>query len=510
MSLRRQWFGVLIQKNLCAIKTYVRKIKGAVMYSEFMMQANLINGAWVPADSGRSIDVTDPATGAVIGTVPNAGTDETTRAIAAAQAAFPAYAGLTVTARAELMRNLHRQIVDNADALAALLTAEQGKPLAEAKGEVLSSAAYILWFAEEARRAGGEVIPSPWPNRKLLTTRHPIGVVAAITPWNFPSSMLARKLGPALAAGCTAVVKPATATPYSGLVWGLLAERAGFPPGVVNIVTGSAREIGAEILRNPAVRKLTFTGSTEIGKELIRGAAATVKKVSMELGGNAPFIVFDDADLDRAVDGAMIAKFRNAGQTCICSNRILVQAGIHDAFVERLAQRATALKVAPGAESGSEQGPMIDENAIAKTEELIADALAKGGSLRAGGKRHARGGLFFEPTVIAGANTDMRMTREEIFGPVAPVYRFETEAEAIRLANDTEYGLAAYAYTRDLGRAFRLQDGLEYGLIGINEVLIVTPEVPFGGLKESGLGKEGSWQGLDDYLETKYTCIGGL
>lgn len=479
-------------------------------YSEFLVEANLIDGAWVPAESGETIDVTDPASGAVIGTVPKSGTAETARAIAAAEAAFPAYSALTVTERAALMRNLHREIVENADALAALLTAEQGKPLAEAKGEVLSSAAYVLWFAEEARRAGGEVIPSPWKGRKLLTTRYPIGVVAAITPWNFPSSMLARKLGPALAAGCTAVVKPATATPYSGLVWGLLAERAGFPRGVVNVVTGSAREIGAEILRNPAVRKLTFTGSTEIGKELIRGAADTVKKVSMELGGNAPFIVFDDADLDHAVEGAMIAKFRNAGQTCICSNRIYVQAGVYDAFVARLAKAASALKVAPGAEEGAEQGPMIDAESIAKVEELIADATSKGGTLRSGGKRHARGGLFFEPTVISDATADMRVTQEEIFGPVAPVYRFETEAEVIAMANDTRYGLAAYAYTRDLGRAFRLQDGLEYGLIGINEVLIVTPEVPFGGLKESGLGKEGSWQGLDDYLETKYACIGGL
>ena len=479
-------------------------------FSEFLLEANLIDGAWTAADSGQTLNVTDPATGEVIGTVPNAAQAETARAIAAAEAAFPAYAALTVTERAALLRNLHREIVENADALAALLTAEQGKPLAEAKGEVLSSAAYVLWFAEEARRAGGEVIPSPWPGRKLLTTRHPIGVVAAITPWNFPSSMLARKLGPALAAGCTAVVKPASATPYSGLVWGLLAERAGFPKGVVNIVTGSAREIGGEILRNPAVRKLTFTGSTEIGKELIRGSAETVKKVSMELGGNAPFIVFDDADLDAAVAGAMVAKFRNAGQTCICANRIFVQAGIYDAFVKRLSAAAAALKVAPGAEAGAEQGPMIDDASLAKVEELVADAVDKGGEVRAGGQRHARGGLFYEPTVIAGATPEMRVTQEEIFGPVAPVYRFESEAEALAMANDSRYGLAAYAYTRDLGRAFRLQDRLEYGLIGINEVLIVTPEVPFGGLKESGLGKEGSWQGLDDYLETKYTCMGGL
>lgn len=478
--------------------------------SDLMKQANLIDGTWCAADTGATIDVTDPSNGQVIGTVPNAGADETHRAIAAAHAAFPAYAAKPVSERAQLMRNLHALIVENADVLAEILTREQGKPLAESKGEVMSSAAYVLWFAEEVRRARGEVIPSPWPGRKLMTTKHPVGVVAAITPWNFPSSMLARKLGPALAAGCPVVVKPATATPFSGLAWGVLCERAGFPPGVVNIVTGSARAIGGEIMANPLVRKVTFTGSTAIGKELIRGSADTVKKVSMELGGNAPFIVFDDADLDRAVDGAMIAKFRNAGQTCICSNRVYVQAGIHDAFVARLAERAAALNVAPGMDAGAEQGPMIDSAAMVKISELVADALAKGGRLLTGGGAHERGGLFFAPTVIADATSDMRVTQEEIFGPVAPVYRFDTEADAIAMANDTVYGLAAYAYTSDLGRAFRLQDGLEYGLIGINEVLIVAPEIPFGGLKESGIGKEGAWQGLDDYLDTKYTCIGGI
>lgn len=479
-------------------------------FDAFLKEANLIDGRWCGAEDGGTIDVVDPATGEILGTVPDCGATETRRAIDAAHSAFPAWSGLSIGERTRLMRALHAQIVDNADALAALLTAEQGKPLAEAKAEVMSSAAYVLWFAEEARRAGGEVIASPWAGRRLMTTRHPIGVVAAITPWNFPSSMLARKLGPALAAGCTAVVKPATATPYSGLAWGLLAERAGFPKGVVNIVTGSARAIGGEILANPKVRKLTFTGSTEVGKELIRGAADTVKKVSMELGGNAPFIVFDDADLERAVDGAMIAKFRNAGQTCICSNRIYVQSGIHDAFLERFAARADAMTVAPGTQKGAEIGPLIDAAALARTEELVADAVSHGGRVVAGGERHGRGGLFYRPTIIGGATAAMRFTTEEIFGPVAPVYRFDDEDEAIEAANATRYGLAAYAYTQDLGRAFRLQDGLDYGLIGINEVLIVTPEIPFGGLKESGLGKEGGWQGLDDYLETKYTCIGNL
>ncbi len=479
-------------------------------FAHLIRQKNLIDGQWVGADDGSSFDVTDPATGEVVATVPNAGTDETRRAIDAAHAAFPAYSTMPLGQRVALMRKLHDAILDNLEPMAAMMTAEQGKPLAEARAEVASSAAYVLWFAEEARRTDGAVIPSPVAGRKLMTTRHPVGVVAAITPWNFPSSMLARKLGPALAAGCTVIVKPASATPLSALVWGHLAEQCGFPPGVVNIVTGSARAIGAEITSNPKVRKITFTGSTEIGKQLLAEASGTVKRMSMELGGNAPFIVFDDADLDAAIDGAIIAKFRNAGQTCVCTNRLFVQAGIYDRFVERFAARVSALKVAPGNEDGAEQGPLVDTQALDKIEELVADALSKGGDLVAGGAPHARGGLFYQPTVIAGATPDMRVTTEEIFGPVAPVYRFETESDVIASANDTEYGLACYAYTRDLARMFRLQDQLEYGLIGINEVLIVMPEIPFGGLKESGLGKEGSWQGINDYLETKYTCIGGL
>lgn len=479
-------------------------------YSHLLRDKLLIDGRWLEADSRRTIDVADPATGAVIARVPDAGADETRRAIEAAAAAFPAYAAMPLAERVGLMRRLHQAIMDDLEGLAALLTAEQGKPLTEARAEVASSASYVLWFAEEARRTDGAVIPSPVPGRKLMTTRHPVGVVAAITPWNFPSSMLARKLGPALAAGCTVVVKPASATPLSGLAWGHLAQKVGFPEGVVNIVTGSARAIGGEITANPQVRKITFTGSTEIGKQLLRQAADTVKRVSMELGGNAPFLVFDDADLDRAVEGAIVAKFRNAGQTCICTNRLFVQAGIHDRFVARFSQRVKALKVAPGGEPGAEQGPMIDSAAVAKMEGLIADALGKGASVACGGGRHERGGLFFQPTVLSGTTRGMRVSEEEIFGPVAAVYRFETEEEAIAAANDTQYGLAAYAFTRDIGRTFRLQDKLQYGLIGINEVLIVMPEAPFGGMKESGIGKEGGWQGIDDYLETRYTCIGGL
>jgi succinate-semialdehyde dehydrogenase/glutarate-semialdehyde dehydrogenase len=479
-------------------------------HEHLVRHANLIAGSWVPADSGQTIDVTNPADGTVIATVPNCGAEETRRAIEAAHAAFPHYAALPLNERVALLRRLHQLILDNLEGLASLLTAEQGKPLAESRAEVASSAAYVLWFAEEARRTDGAVIPAPVNGRKLMTTRHPVGVVAAITPWNFPSSMLARKIGPALAAGCTVVVKPATATPLSGLAWGVLAEEAGFPSGVVNILTGSARAIGGEITANKLVRKITFTGSTEIGKQILREAAGTVKRVSMELGGNAPFIVFDDADLDRAVEGALTAKFRNAGQTCICTNRLYVQSGIYDRFTARFAERVAALNVAPGNEEGAEQGPMIDEAALAKMEEFVGDALSKGAQVVTGGDRHARGGLFYAPTVLSDASGEMRFTREEIFGPVAPVYRFDTENEAIEAANDTDYGLAAYAYTSDLGRMFRLQDRLEYGLIGINEVLIVSPEAPFGGLKESGLGKEGSWQGIEDYLETKYTCIGGL
>ncbi|MHA6684351.1 NAD-dependent succinate-semialdehyde dehydrogenase [Mesorhizobium sp. A556] len=476
----------------------------------FMRQANLINGEWVQADSGQTVDVINPATGLKIGAVPKSGAAETRRAIEAANTAFLSFRKTSALDRSKMLRKLHDAIMDNQEALAELLTIEQGKSLTEARGEVGSSAAYVLWFAEEARRAYGDVVPSPWADRRILVTREPVGVIAAITPWNFPSSMLSRKIGPAIAAGCTAVVKPASQTPYSGLAWGALCEEVGIPKGVVNIVTGSAGEIGDEICANPLVRKITFTGSTEVGKMLIGKAAATVKKVSMELGGNAPFLVFDDADLDRAVAGAIAAKYRNSGQTCVCTNRFFVQAGIYDKFVEKLVKASNELKVGSGLDDGVQQGPLIDVKAVEKVEEFIADATAKGGKVVAGGKRHKLGGSFFEPTVISGATTDMMFMKEEIFGPIAPVFKFETEEEAIALANDTEFGLASYFYTGDLGRAFRVMEGLKYGMVGVNEGMITTPEAPFGGVKESGLGREGGHQGIDDYLDTKYVCIGGL
>jgi succinate-semialdehyde dehydrogenase/glutarate-semialdehyde dehydrogenase len=478
--------------------------------SHFLRQANLINGEWVQADSGATIDVVNPATGLVIGNVPKSGKAETRRAIEAADAAFEIWRKTSALERSKLLRQLHDAIMDNQQPLAELLTTEQGKSLTESKGEVAISAAYVLWFAEEARRVYGDVVPSPWKDRRILVTKEPTGVVAAITPWNFPSSMLSRKIGPALAAGCTAVIKPASQTPYSGIAWGVLCEEVGFPKGVVNVVTGSAGEIGDEICANPLVKKLTFTGSTEIGKMLIAKCAATVKKVSMELGGNAPFLVFDDADIERAVEGAIVAKYRNSGQTCVCTNRFFVQDGVYDQFVEKLSAASNKLKVGPGLEDGVQQGPLIDEKAVEKVEELIADAKAKGGKIVAGGKRHALGGSFFEPTVISEAKPEMRFMKEEIFGPVAPVFRFKEEAEAVRMANDTEFGLASYVYTRDLGRTVRVMEGLKYGMVGVNEGLITTVEAPFGGVKESGLGREGGHQGIEDYLDTKYVCIGGL
>jgi len=479
-------------------------------FGGLLNEANLIDGAWTAAYDGSTIPVTNPVTGEAIGHVPNCGTAETNRAIAAARNAFQDYSRSNLIWRVGLLQKLHDALMDNQEPLAQLLTAEQGKPLAEARGEIAIGAAYIRWFAEEVRRAKGEIIPSPTRDRRLLASRHPVGVVAAITPWNFPSSMLARKLGPALAAGCTVVAKPATSTPYSGLAWGKLTEDVGFPAGVVNILTGSSKDIGGAIMQSPDVRKVTFTGSTEVGKTLIRQSADTVKKVSMELGGNAPFIVFDDADLDAAIEGAMIAKYRNMGQTCVCTNRFYVQAGIHDAFVARLNEATAALIVGDGATDGTQQGPMIDDNAVKKVEEMIADAVEKGGTIAQGGARHSLGGTFFEPTVVTGATQSMSFATNEIFGPLSAVFKFDTEKEAIDAANATEFGLAAYAYTKDLGRTFRLNEELQYGQIGINSGLITTVEAPFGGLKESGMGKEGGSQGLDDYLETKYMCVAGL
>jgi succinate-semialdehyde dehydrogenase/glutarate-semialdehyde dehydrogenase len=477
---------------------------------EFKRDANYVDGAWIAADGGGTIEVHDPATGERLGAVPNCGRDETARAIAAADRALPAWRARTAKERARILHRLADLIEASVEPLGRLLTLEQGKSLTEAKGEVAFSAAYVRWFAEEAQRVYGDVIPSPWPGRRILVTKEPVGVVGAITPWNFPSSMIARKLGPALAAGCTIVIKPAAQTPYSGLAWGVLCEAVGIPAGVVNVVTGSAGAIGGELTSNPLVRKITFTGSTPIGKLLVEQSARTLKKVSMELGGNAPFIVFDDADVDRAVEGAMIAKYRNSGQTCVCTNRFLVQSGIHDRFVAKLSEAANALKVGNGLEPGVQQGPLIDARAVAKVEEHIGDALAKGAKVVAGGQRHALGGTFFQPTVLTGVTPQMLVARDETFGPLSPVFRFETEDEAVRMANDTEYGLASYFYTKDLARAFRVAEALKYGMVGINEGLITTEVAPFGGVKESGMGKVGSFYGIEDYLDVKYVCVGGL
>jgi succinate-semialdehyde dehydrogenase / glutarate-semialdehyde dehydrogenase len=477
---------------------------------EFKREGNLIGGQWVGADGGKVIEVNDPATGEVIGTVPMSGRAETGRAIAAAAAAFPGWSSKLAAERAELLRRLAALIEQNKEELAMLLTIEQGKSLTESRGEVGMSAAYVLWFAEEARRIYGDTIPSPWQGRRILTIKQPVGVVAAITPWNFPSSMIARKLGPALATGCTMVIKPASQTPFSGLAWGALAEKAGIPPGVVNIVTGKATEIGAELTSNPTVRKITFTGSTETGKKLVEQAAKTMKRVSMELGGNAPFLVFDDADVDAAVEGAIASKYRNSGQTCVCANRFIVQEGVYEAFAEKLAAASSKLKVGNGLEQGTQQGPLIDDKAVAKVEEHIADAVKKGGRIVTGGKRHKLGGTFFEPTVIADVTPAMAVAREETFGPVAPLFRFKTDEEAVRMANATEFGLACYFYTRDLGRAFRVSEGLEYGQVGVNAGVITTEVAPFGGVKESGLGREGSKYGWDDYVNIKYVCVGGV
>jgi len=475
-----------------------------------LRQQCYIDGAWVGADSGATIAVNNPATGEALGAIPKMGAAETRRAIAAANAALPGWRAKTAAERGKLLRRWSELMLANQNDLALIMTSEQGKPLAEARGEIAYAASYLEWFAEEGRRAYGEIIPPNGPDRRLLVTREPVGVCAAITPWNFPAAMITRKAGAALAAGCTMIAKPATQTPFSALALAELAERAGIPKGVFSVVTGAARDIGGEICANPIVRKLSFTGSTEIGSQLIAQCAPTVKKLSMELGGNAPFIVFDDADLDAAVVGAMASKYRNAGQTCVCANRLLVQDGVYDAFAEKLAAAVAALKVGNGVEDGVNQGPLIDQAAVAKVEELLADAVAKGARILCGGKPHALGRTFFEPTIVADVTPDMRMAREEIFGPVAPLFRFKDDAEAIRMANDTEFGLASYFYARDVGRIFRVSDALEYGMVGVNTGLISTEIAPFGGVKSSGLGREGSRHGLDDYLEMKYVCLAGI
>jgi succinate-semialdehyde dehydrogenase / glutarate-semialdehyde dehydrogenase len=467
-----------------------------------------IAGAW--CSGGTTFPVADPATGEVLARVPELGAAETRRAVEAANAAWPAWRALTAKQRATILRQWFDLIMANADDLALLMTREQGKPLAEAKGEIAYGASFVEWFAEEGKRIYGDVIPSPAADRRLVVLKQPIGVCAAITPWNFPNAMITRKVAPALAAGCTVVVKPAEQTPLSALALAELAQRAGFPAGVFNVVTGSAAAapvIGAELTSNPIVRKLSFTGSTEVGRLLMAQCAPTIKKVSLELGGNAPFIVFDDADLDAAVEGAMLSKYRNAGQTCVCANRLLVQDGIYDAFAARLAEKVGTLKVGAGTESGVSQGPLIDTAALAKVEAMIGDAVAKGARILTGGSRHALGGTFFQPTVLANVTSDMRCAREEIFGPVAPLFRFKTEAEAIALANATEYGLAGYFYARDLGRVWRVAEALEYGIVGVNTGIISNEVAPFGGVKQSGIGREGSRYGIEDYLEIKYVCL---
>jgi len=469
-----------------------------------------IDGAWVGADSGAALDVKNPATADRLGSIPNMGAAETRRAIAAAAAALPAWKARTAKERAIIMRRWFDLMVEHQEDLATLMTAEQGKPLAESKVEILYAASFIEWFAEEAKRIYGDVIPGHQSDKRILVLRQPVGVVAAITPWNFPAAMITRKAAPALAAGCTLVCKPATQTPYSALAMAELADRAGIPKGVFNVITGSATAIGGEMTSNPIVRKLTFTGSTEVGKKLMVQCAGTVKKLSLELGGNAPFIVFDDADLDAAVQGALASKYRNTGQTCVCANRLLIQAGVYDEFALRLKSAVAQLRVGDGLAGDTDQGPLIDAKAVGKVEEHIADALAKGATLLLGGKRHALGGSFFEPTILTDVTPKMLLAREETFGPVAALFKFETEAQAIAMANDTEFGLAAYVYTRDLARSWRVSEAIEYGIVGLNTGIISTEVAPFGGVKESGTGREGSKYGILDYTEIKYICVGGV
>jgi succinate-semialdehyde dehydrogenase/glutarate-semialdehyde dehydrogenase len=475
-----------------------------------LRQLCFIDGHWVGADDGGTLPVHNPATTEILGVIPNMGAAETRHAIAAAAQALPSWGGRTAKERAVLLRRWFDLMLTHQEDLAILMTAEQGKPLAESKGEIAYAASFIEWFGEEGKRVYGDVIPGHQADKRILVLRQPVGVVAAITPWNFPAAMITRKAGPALAAGCTMVCKPATQTPYSALALAELADRAGIPKGVFNVLTGSAAAIGAEMTSNPRVRKVTFTGSTDIGKKLMAQCASTVKKLSLELGGNAPFIVFDDADLDAAVQGAIASKYRNTGQTCVCANRLLVQDRVYDEFAEKLVAAVGKLRVGDGLAGPTDQGPLIDAKAMTKVEEHIADALAKGATVALGGKRHALGGTFFEPTILTGMTAEMQVAREETFGPVAPLFKFQSEAEAIAMANDTEFGLAAYVYTRDLARSWRVSEAIEYGIVGVNTGLISTEVAPFGGVKESGTGREGSKYGILDYTEIKYVCVGGV
>ncbi|WP_339710837.1 NADP-dependent succinate-semialdehyde dehydrogenase [uncultured Sphingosinicella sp.] len=475
--------------------------------SPLLREACYIDGEWVKADSGETIEVTNPATGEVLGTVPNCGAAETKRAVEAANRAWPAWRAKTAKERAVILRRWYELIMANQEELARLLTLEQGKSLAEARGEIAYGAAFIEWFAEEGKRLYGDVIPGHMADKRIVVLKQPIGVAAAITPWNFPNAMITRKAGPALAAGCPIVLKPATETPYSAFALAVLAEEAGLPKGVFNVLTGKASAIGGELTSNPIVRKLSFTGSTEIGRLLMKQSADTIKKLSLELGGNAPFIVFDDADVDAAVVGAIASKYRNSGQTCVCSNRLYAQAGVYDEFVEKLAAAAAKLKVGSGLEDGTEQGPLINEAAVEKVEEHIADATGKGAKILAGGKRHALGGSFFEPTVLANVTQDMLVAHEETFGPLAPVIRFETEEDAIAMANDSEFGLAAYFFSNNLSRVWRVAEAIESGMVCVNSGILSTEVAPFGGVKQSGLGREGSRYGIDEYVEMKYLCL---
>lgn len=469
-----------------------------------------VDGEWVEAESGKAFPVRNPADGSELAQVPDMGVQETRRAIEAAHAAWPAWRDKTAKERSAVLKRWHQLILDNQEDLARLMTAEQGKPLTESRGEIAYGASFVEWFAEEAKRVYGDVIPQHQPDKRLMVIKQPVGVCGAITPWNFPNAMITRKCAPALAAGCTVVVKPAEQTPLSALALAELAHRAGIPRGVFNVITGDAPTIGRELCASPLVRKITFTGSTEVGRLLMRQSADTVKRVSLELGGNAPFIVFDDADLDEAVEGAMASKYRNTGQTCVCANRIFVQERVYDAFAAKLREKIVSLRVGSGFEEGVQQGPLIDAQALAKVEEHIADAVAKGAKVVVGGRRHPLGGTFFEPTLLVEVKPGMKLMREETFGPVAPLIRFKSEEEAIRLANDTEYGLASYFYARDIGRIWRVAEALEFGMVGINAGIISNELAPFGGMKQSGLGREGSKYGIDEFVEIKYLCLGGI